>query len=81
MTTEQRDVPWIGREFLENRAKAPPELLAPYAGQYVAWSADGKQIVLSDEDEGGLYRKLNAAGIDTSRVVIDYIPRPGEVVF
>jgi hypothetical protein len=66
------DSSWQDRAFYENRAKYPREKLLGYAGQYIAWSRDGTDVLASDPDEAGLYRKLHAGGIDIQRVVIDY---------
>ena len=38
------------REFLTNRSQFSPAELEKYAGQYVAWSPDGKQVIAADED-------------------------------
>src|SRR5262249_59300620 len=74
MTPNGRDIPWLGRDFFENQKNFPLEELAKYQGQYVAWSFDGKSVVMSDSDEAELYRKLDAAGIDSERVVVGWVP-------
>jgi hypothetical protein len=60
-------------EYAENRWRFPPEELMKYAGQHVAFSADGKRIVASAETDEELYKKLLAAGIDPSQVVGSYV--------
>jgi hypothetical protein len=67
--------------FIEGRNSVPLEQLLPYAGQYVAWSPDGKRIVASGEDRDVLTQKLQSAGISISQVVYDYIDPPDEVPF
>jgi hypothetical protein len=57
----------------ENRARFPLDELVKYAGQYVAFSPDGKRIVASGETEEEVDRKLLAAGIHPSQVVGSYI--------
>jgi hypothetical protein len=76
MNTNPSDVPWLSREFFENQRKFPPEQLMQYAGQHVAWSWDGSGVLASDPDEVELKKKLQAAGIDTQRVVFGYIDPP-----
>src|SRR5205085_2533519 len=48
------------RAFFENRKKFPREKLLAFAGQYIAWSPDGANILASDPDEAALYHKLQA---------------------
>ena len=60
----------------ENRSKVPPEQLLPYAGQHVAWSANGTTIVASGSDIPSLERNLVALGIDPTEVVFGYIDPP-----
>jgi hypothetical protein len=66
------DSPWLDRTFFENQKKVRSDLVRGFTGQYIAWSWDGASIVASDPDEATLYRKLQDAGIDVQRVVIDY---------
>lgn len=67
------------RVYVENRQKFLPEDLLPYAGQWVAWSADGARIVAHHEDLGELTRMVEAEGLDREEVVFDCIPPGGEV--
>ena len=48
--------------FQRNRQQFPPEELAKYAGQYIAWSADGAKILAADRDELQLAQAIQAAG-------------------
>ncbi|HKB40688.1 MAG TPA: hypothetical protein VKD72_29955 [Gemmataceae bacterium] len=73
MKTNHPEVPWLGPEFFENQRKFPPEQLMQYAGQHIAWSWDGSRVLASDPDEVELKKKLEAAGINTQRVVFGYI--------
>src|SRR5204862_389661 len=62
--------------FEDNRSKYPPGQLVRYAGLFVAWSLDGRQIVASGEDRAALKQGLQAAGIAADQVVFDYIDPP-----
>jgi hypothetical protein len=74
MNTNGVPVPWVDTsEYNENRANYPPDLLIPYAGQHVAWSLDGRRILMSGESMEDVDKKLVAVGIDPRRVVFGYI--------
>jgi hypothetical protein len=60
--------------YHQNRQKFPPEELSKYAGQYVAFSFDGKQILASGKNEDEVEARSQAAGIDPSQVVGSYVP-------
>ena len=68
------------QQFLKNRHAFPPEKLAQYAGQYVAWSPDGTTILTSDEDEIRLDAMIKAAGYDPAEALVSFVPFPDEVV-
>jgi hypothetical protein len=76
MHTRHSQHPWLTAEFFENQRRFPPEKLLPYAGQHIAWSWDGSQILASDPDEMELRRKLIAAGHDPQRVAFAYVDDP-----
>jgi hypothetical protein len=76
--TDHPDIPWLGPEYFENRHKFPIDELIKYEDQYIAWSWDGSRVLASDADRNELDRKLEAAGIDPSRVVHEFIP-PADV--
>jgi hypothetical protein len=59
--------------FSENRSKFPPEELARFSGQYVAWSPDGTRILASGADADAVENKLIAAGINLSAVVLGFV--------
>ena len=65
--------------YLQNRCKHPLEELAKYGNQWVAWSADGSRIVAHHEDALEVTRMVDAAGIDSEDVVLEWIPPGGEV--
>ena len=67
-------------EFARNRGQIPAEELAQYAGCYIAFSADGKQILASAGTEEELEERLRAAGIDPSQVVGSYVPPSGVAI-
>lgn len=56
--------------FQKNRQQFPPEKLARYAGQYVAWSPDDTHILASDEDELQLAIPVRLAGHNSAEVLI-----------
>jgi hypothetical protein len=66
------------RYFDENRSRFPVERLLDHAGEHVAWSPDGKEILASGASQEEVDEKLAALGIHLSQVVHDYIdPRLG----
>jgi uncharacterized protein DUF5678 len=69
------------RHFAAKRRPFPLDELAKYAGQYVAWSPDGAQIVASGPTEEAVEAKLQAAGIAPSQVVGEFIPAADSVLF
>jgi hypothetical protein len=75
--TDYPEIPWPDPNFIRNQNNVPLEELDPYVGQYVAWSWDGTRILMGAGSRKDLYAKLAAAGIDSSRVVIDYVDPPG----
>ena len=64
----------------ENRAKYPPEKLLKYAGHYIAWNAEGTQVVASGPDEYAIERELEIRGINPSQVVFSYVDALYEVI-
>jgi len=66
------------RLYAENRRRFPANQLIPYHGKFVAWSPDGTRILASGEEREEVWKKLEAAGLDPSQVVNDYIDPPDE---
>ena len=67
------------RSYSENRSQVPAEDLARYAGQYVAWSPDGRQILAHAADPDLVEQQVVAAGLDPASVVVGYVDPPAEV--
>ena len=70
-----------GLHSRNRREYFPPEELIKYAGQEVAFSADGTRIVIhgeNGEDFNTLWDRLIEQGINPSSVVWSYIPRLDE---
>jgi hypothetical protein len=68
--------PWLDPTFVENQRRFPAEQLLRYAGQHIAWSWNGSQILASDQDRRTLEEKLRAAGIDPLQVIHDFVEDP-----
>ncbi|MCI0459109.1 MAG: hypothetical protein L0Z62_19300 [Gemmataceae bacterium] len=66
-----------GNRFNRNRQAHPPEELAPYEGQYVAWSTDGKTLLAHAAELPDLFREMDQLGI--ADYVIDWIFTPEEL--
>jgi hypothetical protein len=73
MNENHRDVPPIAY-YSENRRRCfPPESLVPYAGQWVAFLADGTKIVAHHEDYLTLSKMVAEAGYGPLDVVLSAI--------
>jgi hypothetical protein len=62
--------------FNQNRAAWPPERLAGFVNQHIAWSADGTQILASGTTWEEVEDKLRAAGVNPNQAVFEYVPDP-----
>ena len=62
-----------GTLYTKNRPNFPISELQKYAGQWVAFSADCTRIVDSAADFGLLCNKLDAAGVNSTSVVLSEI--------
>jgi hypothetical protein len=61
------------KEYRENRARFPLAELRTYAGQWVAFSPDGRRVVAHSEDLAELDKLVAAAGEDPERVALERI--------
>ena len=64
------------QEYQENRRSLPASELAKYAGQWVAFSMDGRRVIAGAETIGKLEERLAALGEDPQQVVLGHIPGP-----
>jgi hypothetical protein len=65
--------------FHTNRATFAPDELAGYAGQWVAWSFDGSQIVARSADSWAAVRDILATrGENPNEYVVSYVPHPDD---
>lgn len=62
------------RQFLANRALFPVEELAKYAGEWVAWSPDGRRVAANAPSPEMLDSLLRACGEDPACCVVEGIP-------
>ncbi len=65
--------------YAQNRAKFKPEDLAPYGGQWVAWSLDGSRVVAHHANLEQLEREIELLGLTFEEVIFDSIPSGGIV--
>ncbi len=68
------------QDYLKNRHQFPQDELERYAGQYVAWSPDGTQILASKDDPGQVIEAVKALGYDPGETVISYVPSTDETL-
>jgi hypothetical protein len=61
-----------GSEFNRNISAHTAEELAPYEGQFVAWSRDGKQILAHATEEEDLHREIDR--LHLTKYVVGFIP-------
>jgi hypothetical protein len=74
MNENRKDPGWIdGALYNENRNKIPIEELQKYAGQWVAFSADGTRIIAGHQDPLTLASMLDQAGYKGTDVVYSQI--------
>jgi hypothetical protein len=66
-------------QFIKKRNEFPAGELAKYAGKHVAWSPDGTQVLVADEDPLKVFAAVKAAGYDPGETLIEAVPTPEEV--
>jgi hypothetical protein len=64
----------ITQQFRDNRARFSHQDLAPYRGQWVAFTPDGRRLLAGADALELLAKKLRAAGHHLQDVVFDRIP-------
>ncbi len=64
------------QQYRNNRVTFPRTELTKYRGQWVAFSADGHDILASAEALECLEEQLAALGADPQEVVLEYVPGP-----
>ena len=65
--------------FQKNRQQFPPEKLAAYAGQFIAWSPDGTHILANNQDELQLAKAIQSLGFNSAEVLIAFVPTEDDV--
>jgi Family of unknown function (DUF5678) len=60
-----------GYQYTVNRSIFPVEELQKYAGQWVAFSRDGKKILASHPDPMGVTKLIDDAGISREDVIFE----------
>jgi hypothetical protein len=68
--------PW--HTYVTNRSQAALEEARRYSNQWIAWRADGTQIVAHHSDPLEVARMVEAAGLDSEDVILAYEPPEGE---
>jgi hypothetical protein len=68
------------QEFLKNRNQFPPDELEKYAGEYIAWSPDGKKIIAGDKDPLKVVALVRSSGFDPAECVLSSVPLADELV-
>jgi hypothetical protein len=68
------------RKYLQNRTRVSAAELEKYAGKYIAWSPDGKNIIAADDDPMNVVAVLKSAGYDPAECVLSTVPAPEEIV-
>jgi hypothetical protein len=66
------------QRYNENRNRFPAKQLEPYAGQYVAFNAEGTRILAHGADHFAVEAMLRAAGVDPATVAYERIPEAYE---
>jgi hypothetical protein len=61
-------------QFVKNRNAFPADELERYAGQHIAWSPDGTQILAHDPDPLKVLDAVMALGYDPGETPIEDIP-------
>lgn len=67
-------------KYWANRGGFPPDELAKYEGQYVAFSSDGTKLLASSPTEVDLGNKLDRKGLMPQEYEIEFIP-PADITF
>jgi hypothetical protein len=73
MSSVRRPPPALS-DWEVNRERFTDEALAPYEGQWVAFSRDCKRIVASAPDLLELDQRVISAGEDPNHVCLEFVP-------
>jgi hypothetical protein len=65
---------WDGIAYRENREKHTAVELRQYAGEWIGWDLEGTKVVAHHEDAQEVVRQVRAMGLDTDRVVMEWMP-------
>jgi hypothetical protein len=66
-------------EFIINSTSHSVEELAPYEGQHVAWSEDGKEILAHASTLADLYKEIDQRQLKA--YVVGFVPEAGVSYF
>jgi hypothetical protein len=77
----ERRLTMVTQGFLRNRAEFPRAELTKHQGKWVAFSADGRQIVAAAETLEQLEAELATIGADPQKVVFECVPAAEDDIF
>jgi hypothetical protein len=75
-TVDTSNWPRVDQNFARNH---PEEVVERYRGNWVAWSTDGRSVLVADPDPYKLCEKIDAAGLKPGDYVLSGIPQKNVV--